>query len=530
MDAVCRQRRFLLRWIASCLLIICCSTINAASQRTQNFIIQAPTPQLAQAVAEAAERYRRDLAMHWLGKALPAWPRPCPIRVVAGPRLAAQGVTTYNPAPVRDFQMEVIGTPQRILDSVLPHEITHTILATYFGRPLPRWADEGICTTVEHVAERKKHEAKLQEFLRSRRGIAMNQLFLLKEYPNDVLPMYAQGYSVCRFLINQQGPRTFIKFLEDYMQNPSWTDNIRRHYGYASLAELQQYWLAWVSDGCGEVTKFAKTQTQPGSQQSVANVDLASRDAPATNAPQNSSYEIASLAGGRSNGRSGNTSRVVQATQNQQVVGMDLQSPAVNQLTLNAPTASGAQGESMTVDSGDNATKPVSGAVIPVTNLTAIENIASSPTNSSVNATQGTATEAIKGYYQNQQLQAEAIRKSRGDTGLSQVIIPMVPPSIRLSGKYGMNPATAGTELDPAARWGQTSPAAAASQAGKYTSAAEAPANPNHTNMTPPFSPVGSYQTAHPQPEQQISRGGQVLPSSTSPRSQHAILGSPSRY
>ncbi len=33
--------------------------------------------------------------------------------------------------------MEVIGTPERILDSVLPHEVTHTILATYFGRPLP---------------------------------------------------------------------------------------------------------------------------------------------------------------------------------------------------------------------------------------------------------------------------------------------------------------------------------------------------------------------------------------------------------
>ena len=194
---------------------------------------------------------------------------------MAGPRLAAQGVTTYNPAPVRDFQMEVIGTPQRVLDSVLPHEITHTILATYFGRPLPRWADEGICTTVEHVAERRKHEAKLQEFLRSRRGIAMNQLFLLKEYPSDVLPMYAQGYSVCRFLISQKGPRTFIRFLEDYMQHPSWTDNIRRHYGYASLAELQQYWLSWVSAGSGDVALYAKTQPAPPTTQSGGDVVLA---------------------------------------------------------------------------------------------------------------------------------------------------------------------------------------------------------------------------------------------------------------
>ncbi len=233
----------------------------AANYRTQNFLIQAPTPDLARAVGEAAEAYRRDLAVHWLGNPIPPWPTPCPVRVIAG-NMPAQGVTTYNRAPVRDFQMEVVGTPERILDSVLPHEVTHTVLATHFGRPLPRWADEGICTTVEHDAERSKHEAKLREFLASRRGIAMNRMFLLTEYPNDVLPLYAQGYSVCRFLIEQQGPQAFIGFLEGYMQHPSWTDNIRQHYGYESLAELQDYWLGWVAAGSGPVERFVKAGHQ----------------------------------------------------------------------------------------------------------------------------------------------------------------------------------------------------------------------------------------------------------------------------
>ncbi len=233
-------------------------SVDGANFRTQNFLIQAPDPALAKAVGEAAEHYRSELATYWLGGPLAPWPTPCPIRVVAGPNLAAQGVTTYNRAPVRDFQMEVVGTPERILDSVLPHEVTHTILATHFGRPLPRWADEGICTTVEHDAERQKHEVKLREFLGSRRGIAMNKLFLLTEYPSDVLPMYAQGYSVCRFLIDQDSPQTFIAFLTDYMKHPSWTANIRKHYGYESLAELQEYWLAWVAAGSGPVTQFAK--------------------------------------------------------------------------------------------------------------------------------------------------------------------------------------------------------------------------------------------------------------------------------
>lgn len=253
---------------AGFLVALLATASDAADFRTRNFIIQAPDARLAKAVGEAAEKYRRDLAEHWLGSELPPWPAPCPVRVVAGPNRAAQGVTTYSRNPVGDFQMEVVGTPQRILDSVLPHEVSHTVLATHFGRPLPRWADEGICTTVEHKSERRKHEAKLREFLRSRRGIAMNKLFLLTEYPSDVLPMYAQGYSVCRFLIQQEGPREFIQFIEDYMKHPSWTDNVQEHYDYESLAELQEYWLAWVAAGSGTVDQFVKnsSETSPGGQ------------------------------------------------------------------------------------------------------------------------------------------------------------------------------------------------------------------------------------------------------------------------
>lgn len=270
MEAGSKRYRVALTLAALTFLVVSPVVAEAGSRRTRNFIVQAPDDQMAHAVAEAAEKFRHDLAIYWLGEPLPPWPTPCPIRVIAGPNLAAQGVTTYNPRPVRDFQMEVVGTRERILDSVLPHEVTHTVLATHFGRPLPRWADEGICTTVEHSAERNKHEIMLRQFLASKRGIAMNQLFLMTEYPDDVLPMYAQGYSVCRFLIDQKGPREFIHFLQDYMQHPSWTDNVRKHYKYDSLKELQEYWLAWVTDGGLSVDRFTKLPSQtPGLPQQM---------------------------------------------------------------------------------------------------------------------------------------------------------------------------------------------------------------------------------------------------------------------
>jgi hypothetical protein len=145
--------------------------------------------------------------------------------------------------------MSIQGSPERILDSVLPHEITHTIFATHFGRPLPRWADEGACTTVEHVSERQRQHSFLLQFLTTGRGIAFRRMFAMKEYPRDILPLYAQGYSLARYLIAQGGRRKFIQYLGDGMRSEDWAAATRRHYGFADLHDLQVSWNDWVRQG-----------------------------------------------------------------------------------------------------------------------------------------------------------------------------------------------------------------------------------------------------------------------------------------
>lgn len=223
----------------------------AASFRTENFVVSARTPGFAKQVAETAEQLRHDLAIQWLGEPLPRWREPCPIQVNDGPRLGAGGQTSFAFDGGRPFGWEMIvqGTQQRILDSVLPHEITHTIFATHFGRPLPRWADEGACTTVEDISERSKQHRLLIEFLTHDRGIAFNKMFAMREYPRDILPLYSQGYSLARFLIQQGGHRKFVQYVGDGMDSNNWTQSTKRHYGYASLSELQNAWLQWVKEG-----------------------------------------------------------------------------------------------------------------------------------------------------------------------------------------------------------------------------------------------------------------------------------------
>ena len=66
-----------------------------ASYRTQNFLVEAPTAQVAQQVGQYAEHYRREKALHWLGREMPPWSEPCPlhVKVTFG---GAGGATTFN--------------------------------------------------------------------------------------------------------------------------------------------------------------------------------------------------------------------------------------------------------------------------------------------------------------------------------------------------------------------------------------------------------------------------------------------------
>ncbi|HEV2969156.1 MAG TPA: hypothetical protein VGY55_04140 [Pirellulales bacterium] len=222
-----------------------------AGYRTTNFVVDAPTPDLAEKIGRAAEQYRNELAMDWLGSALPNWPQPCPIHAQVAPNLGAGGATSFvfDHGDVFGWQMNIQGSEERILDSVLPHEVTHTVFASYFRRPLPRWADEGACTTVEHTSERSKQERMLIDFLRTNRGIAFSQMFMMTEYPQDILPLYAQGYALARFLIDLKGKPEFLAYLKDGMASENWTAATARHYGYKDLAVLQNTWLEWIKRG-----------------------------------------------------------------------------------------------------------------------------------------------------------------------------------------------------------------------------------------------------------------------------------------
>lgn len=252
--------------------------LTGASARSRNFVFQTSDPRLAEAFAQAAEKYRHDLAIQWTGEALPDWSQPCLVTATVGAHLGAGGATTFvfDRGEVYGWRMTIQGSAERILDSVLPHEITHMILASHFRAPIPRWADEGAATSVEHPSERDKHRRMLVQFLQTGRGIPFNRMFAMTEYPTDIMPLYAQAQSVVDYLIQTRGRRAFVAFLEEAMRDGQWAKAVERHYGFRDLGSLQNTWVAWVARGCpqlapaparaspeGEGTLLASTGRRP---------------------------------------------------------------------------------------------------------------------------------------------------------------------------------------------------------------------------------------------------------------------------
>ena len=254
-----------------------------ANYETANFIVNAPTADSAQQFAETAEQYRKDLAVLWLGKTLPDWSAKCPVKVHVGNELGAGGSTSFvfENGEVFGWEMEIQGSYERILDSVLPHEITHMLLASHFRKPIPRWLDEGMATSVEHASEKANYRRMLRHFLQSnvQRCFPLNRMVAMKEYPADPMPFYAQGFSLVEFLL--ESGRQFddsehlrlVRFVQSgILGGNSWQSALQEHYGIENLGELQLSWVAWVGNDVPTLpmgTEVASTSREPEPLQNV---------------------------------------------------------------------------------------------------------------------------------------------------------------------------------------------------------------------------------------------------------------------
>jgi hypothetical protein len=261
-------------YVLAGLLALPC-TLFGATYTTQNFVVEAPTAEIARQAGQYAEQYRKEKAIAWLGREMPAWGQRCPIRVTLTMG-GAGGATSFafDNGQILQQQMHVEGSLERVLNSVLPHEITHTVFAYHFRCPLPRWADEGGAVLSEDDLERDRHDQMVRQILNSGRAIPLRRLMVLKEYPNEVMALYAQGFSVTSFLVSKSSRPAFLNFIADGMRT-GWDAALQRHYKMQNIEELEQAWLTHLRNTKRQPVQVASAATsgdrsrQPVTRQTV---------------------------------------------------------------------------------------------------------------------------------------------------------------------------------------------------------------------------------------------------------------------
>ncbi len=250
--------------------------------RTTNFLVTAPTVEIGEQIGVAAEHNRKALALLWLNKELPDWAEPCPIRVtITSKTINSSSEFQFQDAPVASKERVIVkdktrivkrggmileGPLDRILADLLPHEVTHTILAEWRGDPLPRWADEGAAMLSESAIGRATHERAMERLLRSGHLLPLRDLLPMGSYPKEVTAFYAQSLSLTDLLVTLGGRKRFLAFVAQG-ERDGWDIAVKARYDFERVEVLEQTWLEHLRERLATTFVLPSERGQGGAYQ-----------------------------------------------------------------------------------------------------------------------------------------------------------------------------------------------------------------------------------------------------------------------
>jgi len=226
----------------------------------ENFIVSAPTRQLAEAVLHKAEQYRKELALKWLGEELPRGIGATSIQVKLS-ESADQNASSVAIRPSQRYHLIWLKTSRsKALGTALAHEIAHTVLATQFRDSLPAWVEEGIAGLEDDQQRKQLRQKIIAWYARSGNWPDIRNTLRAQMISDRDLATHAVAGSLTQFLLTRGTRTTLLQFALAGKSN-GWDGALRQYYGIASVAELQRQWQQWAA---------AKLGTQPqGASQPV---------------------------------------------------------------------------------------------------------------------------------------------------------------------------------------------------------------------------------------------------------------------
>jgi len=214
-------------------------------------------------VAAIAEKTRGDMYRKWFGSDGVEWSPKCELILHAnsGDYSRMTGVPGTSPGHSR---IESDPSGQRIInrrmymrcdnpgmmETVLPHETTHVVLAGMFGnRNVPRWADEGIAVLTEPSFKVDQHRRNLEKGQKEGLLFGVQELMQLDDYPQPrrIGAFYAQSVCLVEFLTELKGPQELTAFVRDGLSQ-GYDTALQKHFGM-DMNALEQRWRQRLDQG-----------------------------------------------------------------------------------------------------------------------------------------------------------------------------------------------------------------------------------------------------------------------------------------
>ncbi len=228
-------------------------------RESANFRVFHVDPKIAEKAVQIAEATRRDQTKRWSGSLPPApWQPKCEVYLYPTAAQYAQmtgqpddspGFSTMgmNQGEIISRRVNVRTDHEGLLTAVLPHEVTHVILADFFReQQIPRWADEGMAVLTEPATEQKRRAIDLVEPLGKNLLFPIETLMKM-DYPDNRYwsLYYAQSVSLTRFLVEQGTPAQLVEFLQGSQAN-GFEAELRRVYKIDGFNDLQARWVVYA--------------------------------------------------------------------------------------------------------------------------------------------------------------------------------------------------------------------------------------------------------------------------------------------
>ncbi|QDU64116.1 hypothetical protein Pan216_50050 [Planctomycetes bacterium Pan216] len=229
---------------------------------TANFRIHHRDRALGEEVARLAEAARKMSHEMWFGSPPQRdWTPRCDVFLYPTAQEYTQvtGVPAQSPGHskvlnengrIRSRRLELRCDDPNMKLAILPHEITHVVLAGKFGaHDVPRWADEGMAVLTEPRDKQDAHLGNLYRCQTTGRRFSCSQMFTMREYPPgpQMRDFYAHSVGICRYLVEMGGAEKLPLFINTALQNNNYELALRQVYGINGVTDLESKFGQYVA-------------------------------------------------------------------------------------------------------------------------------------------------------------------------------------------------------------------------------------------------------------------------------------------